>query len=138
MAAVYTLLTRRVHGTHLRTRRRVVLFLFVAFVLVLVPWMTLYVSEGIQSNKDALIMPGGQHDGDESKNGTDLEGTEGADRTSVVLVPSTPVSSSPEPEPTSVRRPDLPVRELSRYVNPLIGTEGRGHGIFFLLSLQKV
>jgi len=141
MAAVYTQLVRRVRGMRLRTRSRVLLFLFVSFVLVLVPWMILSFSEGIESDKDALILPGEPHDGDGSKDGMEKEGTEGGDKTRVVLVPSmtmTPaVSSSSLLEPTSIARPDLPVRELSQYVNPLIGTEGRGHGTFSLVSVRE-
>jgi len=141
MTGVYAQPMRRVRAMRLHTRSRVLLFLFVSFALVLVPWMTLYLSEGTGSNEDALILPGGPDDGDGSKDGIEKEGTEGGDRTRVVLVPSMtmtrPVSSSSLLEPTSIARPDLPVRELSQYVDPLIGTEGRGHGIFSLVSVWE-
>jgi hypothetical protein len=62
MAAVYAQLMRRVRGTRLRTRSRVVLFLFAAFAIVLVPWMTLYVFAGIESWKDVFnVQPAGNH-----------------------------------------------------------------------------
>jgi len=44
-------------------------------------------------------------------------------------------STTTMPTTAATRLPDLPVRELTQYVDTLIGTEGLGHGIISSLRM---
>ena len=122
--------------TRRRNRRismptRALLFAVVAVGVVLVPFGLLYTFEGIESREGGLIVnrphvPGNITTG--VRPITDL-----LDATPIAITSSstsTELSSaiqSTTPSSSPVVRQDLPERELTPYVNPLIGTEGFGH-----------
>lgn len=119
---------RRMRTRRLPVRTRVLLFAAVAVGVVLVPFAFLYAFEGIESGSGGLIVEqtGSSTTTTAVRPITDLlDATpSAASGTSIsVAIPSATTSSSP------YLRQDLPERELTPYVNPLIGTEGLGHCI---------
>jgi hypothetical protein len=132
----------RFSATRLRTRHRVVLFVFVAFAVVLLPFMTLYVFDGMERKDDRLGGSVGSDHDDEWGGSAEGEAehevgvVEGPMMSSVVEVSASSsvsssvlsTSASSLPSVATPLRLDLPVRQLTQYVSPLIGTEGKGHG----------
>lgn len=122
---------RRMRARRLPVRTRVLLFAVVAVGVVLVPFGFLYAFEGIESGNGGLIVePTGSTTTTAVGPITDLlDATPtAASGTSVsVAIPfATPSATTPS---SPYLRQDLPERELTPYVNPLIGTEGLGHCI---------
>lgn len=138
--AAYDRTMARFSATRLRTRHRIVLFVFVAFALVVLPFLVLYGFEGMEElGRGVGSVRPGEHD----EMGEDHDVSMVDVSMPSVPMPSVPVmsasttasssSSSSAPTlaaslPSHVVRPDLPVRQLVQYVNPLIGTAGKGHG----------
>jgi hypothetical protein len=101
----------------------------------------LYAFQGMEEERDrgvGSVGPGGHDEmggSDAVEDDHDVSVVDVAMTTSVVAVSASSSassfasSSSPSSLPSHAAvRPDLPVRQLAQYVNPLIGTEGKGHG----------
>jgi hypothetical protein len=94
-------------------------FCLVAVGVILLPLGMMHVFEGIQSGQGGLS----HHD--------DLVPVQKPDDivASTTSSTSTSVSSAVVAAPTVPVRDDLPIRQLTKFVDPLIGTEGQGHCI---------
>ena len=104
-------------------RTRLILCLLVAIGVVVLPYGLLHTFEGLEIGLTTVV----QHPYDSSTT------TALADRPQVTSASfssssSPAAASSPSVSLSPSRRPDLPERKLTPYVNPLIGTEGKGHG----------
>ena len=121
---------RRMRARRLPVRTRVLLFLAVAVGVVLLPFGLLYAFEGIESGESGLIVEpshGVESSSTAVRPVTDLldaTPTVSSSSVSVAIISATP-SATPSLSPPI--RQDLPERELTPYVDPLIGTEGLGH-----------
>jgi hypothetical protein len=113
---------RRSRSRGIRSCSRVIVFCLVAVGVILLPLGMMYVFEGIESGEGGLSSPG-HHE--------DLVPVEKPDDiiTSTTSSTSTSVSSAVVAAPTVPVRDDLPIRQLTKFVDPLIGTEGQGHCI---------
>jgi hypothetical protein len=105
--------------------RRCVIFLVVAVGVVILPLGMLYTFEGIENGKGELAV---------EKPSVNVISEIHASTTSAVIASqsSTSASSISLPAPTTTSGwsqtwSELPRRNLTRYVDPLIGTEGHGH-----------
>ena len=108
--------------THLHGRTRVLLFLFVAVGMVLLPYGMLYIFEGMETEQGGISTPFETHLHDIPASTTIVNA-----KPEVIIAPSsTTFTTSPTPSPSPAGL-DLPKRALTPYVNPLIGTEGFGH-----------
>jgi hypothetical protein len=133
--AAYDRTMARFSATRLRMRHRIVLFVFLAFALVVLPFLVLYGFEGMEEQERGVgsVRPG-EHDEmgeDHDVSMVDVSMTPSVPVMSASTTASSSLSSSPTfaaSLPSHVVRPDLPVRQLVQYVNPLIGTAGKGHG----------
>ena len=123
----------------LRRRRfgnctRVIVFFAIAFGVVILPLGMLRTMEGIENAQGGLMT---SSDGQTHKEVTSSvivsAVAEVTPALSSITAPavtssvSSVTSSAPSSSPQSAR-PNLPERELTKYVDPLIGTEGYGHG----------
>jgi len=117
---------RRFLTRRLPSRTRVLLYLVVAVGVILLPYGMLHVFEGMESRQGGLIIPVDDHSHDSIPDSPSRVST-----TTEIPVASSTMSfvTSGEVATPSITRPDLPVRRLTSFVNPLIGTEGSGHGI---------
>ena len=90
------------------------MFILVAMGVVMFPMGLLGVFEGIENGQGKLAIPttGGHHE---------------AETTNVSASEDSVTSTVAPANPTSSPRNDLPERELTLYVDPIIGTEGLGH-----------
>jgi hypothetical protein len=104
----------------LTVRRRLFVFLLVAIGVVVLPYGLFHTFEGMNIGGDGSTTIV-QHPYNSSTT-TALAERPQVTNTSSHAAASSSVSLSPS------RRPDLPERKLTPYVNPLIGTEGKGHG----------
>jgi len=130
--------TRRISGSMLLRRRgltscrRCVLFLVVAVGVIILPLTTLYTFEGIENGTGALavetpITVDVVHPLDPlASNKADPKPTSSTGRVELPTLRPTASSSLQQQKPAWT---ELPKRNLTQYVNPLIGTEGLGHGI---------
>jgi hypothetical protein len=93
-------------------------FILVAMGVVLFPMGLLGLFEGIENGQGKLAIPtnGGHHEAETTNVSASEDSVKSV--TSSVAITSNPTSSP---------RNDLPERELTLYVDPIIGTEGPGH-----------
>jgi putative alpha-1,2-mannosidase len=113
----------------LQSCRRCVLFLVIAVGIIILPFGTLYTFEGIENGKGALAV---ERPDEQVVSGVDSDAS-----TVSIVWPTTSATriASPTAVPTTTTsaldRPTwiLPRRNLSEYVDPLIGTEAQGHCI---------
>lgn len=127
------LTTRRMRTRRLPVRTRVLLFAVVAVGVVLLPFGLLYAFEGIESGEGGLIVESPPVPGNATTTGV-RPAQDPQDATPIAVTSSSTISimiasvtQSTTPSSSPPLRQDLPERELTPYVNPLIGTEGLGH-----------
>lgn len=127
--SIYSM-ARRLRITRLTVRTRVVLFLLVAFGIVVLPYGMFHTFEEMENGKSGLTTVV-EHPHDSP----DKHEVVSAPLLTSVSSSSSSSSAFPATSPTpSPSRLDLPERPLTPYVNPLIGTEGYGHGIIPFVS----
>ena len=127
------MMTRRMRTRRLPVRTRVLLFAVVAIGVVLLPFGLLYAFEGIESREGGLIVERPPVPGSTTTTGV-RPVQDPQDATPIAITSSSTISiaitsatQSTTPSSSPPARQDLPERELTPYVNPLIGTEGLGH-----------
>lgn len=121
---------RRPRITRLYVRARLILLILAAIGIVLFPYGMLQVFEGMEKGQGGLtIIPPPHTVPVMNVNVTALPTVSNALSDSSSTSSSTLLSTSQTSLPL---RPDLPKRQLTSFVNPLIGTEGPGHGIVSL------
>jgi hypothetical protein len=123
-------MARRLRITRLTVRTRIILFLLVAFGIVVLPYGMLYRFEEMENGKSGLTTVV-EHPPDSPDKAEVVGAPLLTDASSSSTASSTLPATSSAP---SSSRPDLPERRLTPYVNPLIGTEGYGHGIVSFVS----
>jgi hypothetical protein len=125
-------MARRLRITRLTVRTRIIVFLLVAFGIVVLPYGMLHTFEEMENGKNGLTtVVEHPHDSPDKPEVVGAPPLTDASSSSSSSVSSTFLATSPVP---SSSRPDLPERLLTPYVNPLIGTEGYGHGIVPFVS----
>ena len=107
---------------------RFLLYIFVALQIILLPLGMLYIFAGMESDETMLSTePDSHHDHEHEHEPVVTSAAEIPLSSTSILQTSTAISTSSITTASASSLPDLPKRELTNFVDTMIGTEGYGH-----------